>query len=162
MLGFACALASACGGRIDSSTDGPRTASSAGEPDDAPQREATKTRAAAAPDAASGVGSGVEPAVGGDCSSLGAFCQVFEPGGPERWGCNTLGTEPELACEHAAGASIARCNCSGRFGEGEPSPSSDAGAAPPIAWFDVPATSTPFTEDYVIQLWKEHCNGVCR
>lgn len=85
------------------------------------------------------------------CSSIGAWCQVFEPDGPERWGCATTGTDPELACEHAAGASIARCNCVGRFGEGDP----------PIAWFDLPATNTPFSEAYVVEIWNERCNGRC-
>lgn len=91
-----------------------------------------------------------------DCSSRGVSCQIFEPGGPSRWGCHTVGPEPELTCEHAADAAIARCNCNGRFGESPP------GVDSGITWFDIPATSTFFSEQELLRLWRDLCHGTCR
>lgn len=125
----------ACGGGIDTSADRAASAVAVGEID--PVRAA--------------------PPQPEDCSTLGTNCQVFEPDGAKgRWGCHTLGTEPELACEHAAGASVARCNCSGMFGERPPGSPSDG-----IDWFDIPATSRMWTEREVLELWKARCHGRC-
>ncbi len=136
----ACALVLACGEALEPAVgyDTRLVTEAVSRPDDAGKR----------PDAAPG-------AHDGTCPLAGARCAVFEPGGPERWGCYTTGTVPELACEHAAGASIARCNCSGAFGERPPDAPGD------VVWFDVPATSTPFAEKDVVQLWSASCHGRC-
>jgi len=143
-IALASAIAIACGGAITPN-----------EP--APNEEGTKAPSQAA------VAQPSRPAPEGEgrCGPVAAKCQVFEPGGPDRWGCFTL-TTPELACEHAAGASIARCNCRGRFGEGVPPIEPDAAPPDIVTWFDVPATATPFTAEKLGELWRLHCGGGCR
>jgi hypothetical protein len=153
----AVALFIACGGAIEPSTDrgaGTRTSTSTPTPDPGAPSEPPKQASSKGPPP-SDPGASDPGASKVDCSSFGTQCQVFEPGGPERWGCNTVGSLPELACERAAGASIARCNCQGNFGECAP------GASCPFTWFDVPATSTFFTDDELRRLWKEVCGGTC-
>lgn len=157
VLGLGCALVFACGGKLDrsSSTQPARGAA----PADGRGGGASTGSDPGEPASGGGAsGSGATTTGSGDCS-IGATCQVFEPGGPDRWGCSIVGTDPELACEHAAGASVARCNCSGHFGD-DPAPSPEGGT-PTIAWFEVPATSTPFPEEQVLEIWKAHCDGHC-
>jgi len=93
------------------------------------------------------------------CSAAASFCQGFDPGGPDRWGCHTVHTVPELACEHAADASVARCNCSGGFGdyvEGQ-----TMGFGEPMRWFEIAADSTMFSEERVLEIWRERCDVRC-
>lgn len=100
------------------------------------------------------------------CPTAQAECQPFEPG-VHRWGCDTIGTQNELACERADNSPIARCNCAGQFGEAPagyiPEPYAEAGTPtpPPVVWFDVPATDTPFTSEETLTVWRDHCGGPC-
>ncbi len=141
---LAAAVVVACGGALDNAqTDQRASGVSAGEP--------------TSPRAEGGRPAQPAPATEDDCSSLVVNCQGFDPGGPDRWGCFTDGTDPELACEHAAGTVIAHCNCSGAFGDRDPAVS----AAEGITWFEVSATNTPFSAPEAIRIWRDHCHGRC-
>lgn len=154
---IACAIAFACGGRIDSTSSDPDRAgtgraSSSREPDPNGSAAGGSNGSSSTADASASV-DGSSPGPAG-CSSLGAKCQVFEPDGAQgRWGCHTVGPLPELACERAAGSAVARCNCEGRFGESPP------GVVDGTPWFEIPATSVWPSESEFLDVWRTRCGG---
>src|SRR5262245_39993513 len=108
-IAVACAvgLLIACGGAIEPPSDrGGDAQRSTSTPKPTPTPTPTPTASSADPPQASPKPPPPDPGASDpgpapeDCSSFGTHCQTFDPGGPDRWGCNTLGPQPQLACEH--------------------------------------------------------------